>query len=1134
MLSYPKLALAALVSTSLLGTCSPSANAQTPQRASRIGPIDESSRIVLKGNRHPLATPANDRGEVAPDLPMERMLLVLKREPAAESALHDLISSQQDKSSPAFHAWLSPEQFAESFGPSQSDLQTLATWLQSHGFRVNRIARGAMSIEFSGTAAQVNEAFQTPIHSFVVDGKNHYANTADPQIPAAFASLVAGVSTLHNFQKLPTVRPLGAASRIADTSGWQPSFTFNGAAGAFHYLSPGDFAKIFNTAALYKTGIDGTGQSIAIVGRNNINLSDIQIFRIAFGLPTNDPTIILDGPDPGNFLGSGEETEADLDVEWSGAIAPKATIKFVVSGSTNTTDGADLSAQYIVDNNIAPVLSMSFGECEFNLGPAQNAFFNNLWAQAAAEGITAIISSGDNGAAGCDDPNFGPAAHPAAVNGLASTPFNIAVGGTQFSENGNDSKYWAATNGPDQSSVLGYIPEAVWNESCADPNQCGFINLFASSGGPSSIYAKPAWQAGLGVPADFKRDLPDVSLSAAGQHDGFLLCQDGICLTDSTGQLINAFVVGGTSASTPTFAAIMALVNQKTNSRQGQANFVLYPLAATQNATSQSAANCNSSGPPQSTCIFNDITQGNNSVPGLSGSSAQPGYDLATGLGSVNAANLVNGWLNSFAATKTTLVLSPSPASITHGQSVTASVTVAPVSASGTPTGDVALLTSNGQSINLGMLINGALSSSVSALPGGTYTVTANYSGNGTFGTSVSSPAISVTVGSEPSTTMFSTLDGSLIPATSTTYSDFFFLQAAVAGASRQGAATGNITFSDSFNGTTANLIAVPLSIQGSALVQETSLAVGTHTLTATYSGDPSFQPSASAAITVIVKKGITQTFLGVPSGAPPGVPVTLQAGVFPNGVAAPTGTVQFFSGTQALGNPVTVQNFFAALTTKQLSNGSDSITAIYSGDANFNGSTSPPSVIFISNPDFQIAVNPGNITASASAPGTTTLLVSPGPGLGFAGTVTLTCSGLPTGATCSMQPAQLTLDGFNPASAKVTITKSAQAATRFDPFRRQLRFSGPLAAFGVVFVLLLFFRSRKSYRLQYAAFLLLICSLGMVAGCGGSSSATQTSPSGTSVPNFAVVTLTATGAGGFSNSPTPVTHSVTLAVTLQ
>src|SRR5258706_1808778 len=1122
MLGCPKLVFA-LVSFCILVACSQSADAQSPQTAvSRIGPIDESSLVILKGNRPPVATAGNDRGEVSPDLPMERMLLVLKRDVASDSALQDLIASQQDKSSSSFHAWLSPEQFADRCAPSKPDFQTLTAWLQSHGFRVNRIARGGMSIEFTGTPAQVTEAFHTAIHSFVVNGKNPSPNASDPQIPAAFASLVAGVSTLHNFQKLPTIRVLGTASRIANTSTWQPNFTYNSAGLTFHYLSPGDFYKIFNTAPLYKAGIDGAGQSIAIVGRNNINLSDIQIFRIAFGLPANDPTIILDGPDPGNFIRSGEETEADLDVEWSGAIAPKATIKFVVSGSTNTTDGADLSAQYIVDNNVAPILSMSFGQCEAALGQAQNAFFNNLWVQAAAEGITVVISSGDNGAAGCDDPYFGPATHGTGVNGLASTPFNVAVGGTQFNENGNDSKYWASTNGPDQSSALGYIPEAVWNESCSDPSQCFFPDLFASSGGPSTLYSKPSLQVGPGVPVDGKRDLPDVSLGAAASHDGYLLCQDGACLTDSNGQLINAYVVGGTSASAPAFAAIMALVNQKTNSRQGQANFVLYPIAAGQNTS-----NCSASGPPQSTCIFNDITQGNTSVPGQAGFAAQPGYDLATGLGSVNAANLVASWQNiTFASTKTTLQLSP--IAITHGQSVTASVTVAPVSATGTPTGDVALLTGGSQTINLGILNNGALSVPISTLPGGTYPVTASYGGDATFGASTST-GVSVTVASEPSTTTFSTLNGGLVPATSTTYSDFFFLQATVAGASNQGTATGNVTFSDTFNGNTSNLLTVPLSIQGSALVQETSLAVGTHALSASYSVDPSVQPSASGTISVTVTKGNTQTLSLIPASAQPNVPVTLEAAVIPQGVAAPTGTVQFFSGTKAIGGPVQLQGFFALLITTQLANGSNSITAAYSGDANFNASTSPPSILFIGNPDFQIAVNPGNITASATAPGTTTLLVSPGPGLGFFGTVSFTCSG--SAVTCSVQPGQLNLDGFTPASAKVTITKpTAQAAIPFDSLRRRLRFSGPVAALSMVFVLLLFW-PRRNYQLRQCAFILLIWSIGAIAGCGGSSSsATPTVAPGGPTPAFTVVTVTASGGSG----ATAVSHSVTLAVTLQ
>lgn len=1132
MSSHRKLFFFALISLFVcIAGWSPEIGAQTAA-TSRIGKVDESARIVLSGNRHPLATPANDRGEVAPDLPMERMLLVLKREPAADSALQDLLAAQQDKSSPAFHAWLSPQQFAARFGPAPSDVQALAGWLQSHGFRVNRIARGGLAIEFAGTAGQVKEAFRTPIHSFVVDGKTHFANATDPQIPAAFASVVAGVSTLHDFHKVAPVRPLGPASRVGSTSSWLPSFTFNGAAGPSHFLSPGDFAKIFNTAPLYKAGIDGTGQSIAIVGRNNINLSDIQIFRIAFGLPVNDPQIILDGPDPGNFLGSGEETEADLDVEWSGAIAPNTKIKFVVSGSTNTTDGADLSAQYIVDNNLAPVLSMSFGQCETTLGAAQNLFFNNLWAQAAAQGITVVVSSGDNGAAGCDNPNFGPAVNGKGVSGLASTPFNVAVGGTQFNENGADSKYWAATSGPDQSSVLGYIPEVVWNESCSDPTLCFFPNLFASSGGPSSLYLKPSWQSGPGVPADGKRDIPDVSLSAASGHDGYLLCQDGICLTDSTGQLINAFVVGGTSASTPTFAAIMALVNQKTNSRQGQANFVLYPLAAGQSA----ATNCASSAPPASTCIFNDITAGNSDVPGQTGFAATSGYDLATGLGSVNAANLVNGWQNvTFTATKTTLQLAP--VTLTHGQPVTATVSVAPTTGTGTPTGDVTLLAGT-QSINLGNLTSGALSAPISTLPGGSYSVTASYGGDGTFGASVSTPAVPVTVASEPSTTVLATLDGGLSPATSTTFSNFFFLQATVAGASHQGVATGTISFSDSFNGTTSTLMTVPLSIQGIALAQETSLAVGTHTLTASYSGDPSFRVSASTPVTVTVAKGPTQTILLLPNGAPPNTAVILEAAVFPNGVAAPTGTVQFFSGGRAIGTPAKVQNFFAVLSTTQLASGANTITAAYSGDANFNSSAAPPAVIFIGNPDFQIGVNPGNVTVSSSSPGTASVLLSPGPGLGFFGNVSLACSGLPSGATCAFQPAQPLLDGFTPVTAKLTITKSAaQGAVRVASFRPTRAFAGPFAALGLAVVSLLGLTRTKRRMLRTLVFqgcatILLVGSLGGLAGCGGSASSAPapTVSTNTPAPSFSIVTITATG----SNGATPVSHTVTLAVTVQ
>jgi len=1084
--------------------------------AGSIVAIDESSLVTLKGNRHPLTIPANDRGEVSPDLSMERMLLVMQ--PSSEAALRQLISDQQHRSSPSFHRWLSPEGFAAQFGPTKADLKTVAGWLEAHGFRVNRIARGGLVIEFSGTAGQVKEAFHTAIHNYVVDGVQHVANASDPQIPAALAPLVAGIDTLHNFQKRPAIRVLGQATRISDTSEWQPQFTYQGLTGAMHYLAPGDISRIYNTAPLYTSGTDGSGQSIAVVGRSNLFLSDVQIFRIAFGLPANDPQVILDGPDPGDLFGQ-EEAEADLDVEWSGAVAPNATIKFVVSASTNSTDGVDLSAEYIVDNDLAPVMSTSFGECESMLGQAENAFYNNLWEQAAAEGITAIVASGDSGAAGCDNPNDGPATQGPAVSGLASTPFDVAVGGTEFNENGNDSAYWSATNGRDQSSVLGYIPEAVWNESCADANTCGAITLFASGGGPSSLYAKPGWQAGPGVPNDGKRDVPDVCLAAASLHDGYLLCQDGSCLTDGEGRLYNAEVVGGTSAATPTFAGIMTLVVQGTNSRQGLANFVLYPLAAAEND-----ADCNASSPPQSSCIFNDVTRGNNSVPGQTGATVGTGYDLATGLGSVNAAKLVANW-SSVGLRSTTTALTLSPTTMTHGQRVTATVKVAPTAGSGTPTGGVALVTGGPGDLNLGSLSGGEISSAISALPGGSYNATATYGGDGTFAASTSS-GVAVTVNPEPSTLTFSA------SATSITYSQILDFQASVAGASKEGNATGTVTFSDAFNQKSATLRTVPLNSQGNLTIYNTTLALGTHQISASYSGDPSFQPESAAPVTITVTKGPTGTLLSVPTGAQPNTAVILQAFVYATmGVAAPTGTVQFFDGTTALGSPVALNDELATLTTTQLSNGVNSITAAYSGDSNFSSSTSPATSVFVGNPDFQIAVNPGNVTVSSSTPGTTKVLVSPGLGLGFVGAVSFACSGQPAGTSCSFQPATLNLDGFTPQTTTLTISMAAASANVIHTTGG--RWPVLAGSVGLVWTIFLIWPGRRRSRL--GSVLVVLVLLGVAAGCGGGGSTPAPSNSGTttttsSTANSYVLVVTATGGSGTS----AVSHSVSLSVTTQ
>lgn len=583
--------------------------------------IDDERRMVLRGNRHPLATTANDAGMVSGDFRMERMILALKPDATQQAALDRLLRAQHDPSSSSYHQWLTPEAYGRRFGVSENDQQQIVNWLRTHGLDSVEVGPGRSSIVFGGVAAQVEAAFHTHIHAYRVARQVHHANASDPEIPDALSEVVAGIVSLNDFRSQPM-----------HTGLQQPVTEFS--AGNTHYMTPADFATIYNVTPLYQQGIDGTGQSIAIVGRSNINLADVRQFRSTFGLPANDPQIIVNGANPG-ILGSGEESEAALDVEWSGAVAKKAAIKFVVSASTNSSDGVYLSAQYIVSHNLAPVMSVSFGLCEAALGASGNSFINSLWQQAAAQGITVFVSSGDSGAAGCDSASASRATAGRGVNGLCSSPYSVCVGGTQFSDS-NYSPYWAASNTGTMGSAISYIPEAVWNAS-------GSSGLWSGGGGASLVYAKPAWQNGVGVPADGRRDVPDVSLTAA-VHDGYLLFMNG-----------NNLVCGGTSAASPSFAGLMALVLQSRGSRQGNATPVFYSLA--NNQKSGGAA------------VFHDVAAGNNSVPGVAGYTAALGYDLATGLGSVDANILVNHWSDAAGAAAFHLSLSSSAVSVVRGAS---------------------------------------------------------------------------------------------------------------------------------------------------------------------------------------------------------------------------------------------------------------------------------------------------------------------------------------------------------------------------------------------------------------------------------------------------------------------------------
>jgi pseudomonalisin len=565
--------------------------------------------VRLPGTMSPMARPEADRGPVDPSLPMERTILALRLRPGGEEDLATFLARQQDPTSADFHHWLSPDDFGQRFGLDASEIEQVVQWLQENGFAVEEIAKSRQWINFTGTARQMEQAFQTSIREFQTeDGEIHHANITDVSIPKRISSFVRGPVSLNDFGPQPL------SHRTTTLDGLQP--LANGTFGS-HFLAPADFATIYNLNPLYASGYNGSGQSIAIVGRTDISISDVRAFRSTFGLPSRDPVVIHNGLAPGN-LGGSEEAEGLLDVEWSGAVAPGSTIKFVVSKNTASGSGSVLSAQYIVDKNVAPVMSMSFGLCEASLGTSGMSFFSSLWGQAAAEGISVFVASDDSGAAGCDSPSS-PSGSGRAINGLCSSPNSVCVGGTQFNDTSNPAAYWnASENTTTHGSARSYIPEIGWNESAF----VGGAGLWSSGGGQSTYFTKPSWQVAPGVPSDGRRDVPDVSLSAAG-HDPYLIAR--------AGQFEGW---DGTSAASPSMAGITALILQKAGTKQGNPNTRLYQLGSAQYT---------GNGPS----VFHDITNGFNSVTGVTGFFCSPGYDLVTGLGSVDATALVNNWSGS-------------------------------------------------------------------------------------------------------------------------------------------------------------------------------------------------------------------------------------------------------------------------------------------------------------------------------------------------------------------------------------------------------------------------------------------------------------------------------------------------------
>lgn len=683
--------------------------------------IDDTRLTTLLGNlRSAALDPANDLGPVDAALPLDHILLQLQRSPQSEAALTAYIASLNDATSPNFHKWLTAQQLGDQYGPAPADIATVTAWLQSHGLTVNQVYPNGMVIDFSGSAAAVQSAFHPALHNLFVNGVAHIANTVDPSVPTALVGVVSGIVSLNDFRPHPMQQPVQTA-HIDVHTGTQslqtPAYTFASGSSTYQAVVPGDLATIYSLNKLFAAGYSGQGQTIVIIEDTNVySTADWTTFRSKFGLSAYTAGSFTQQHPGSNCTNPGtnaDDGEAILDAEWASAAAPSAAIVLASCADTRTTFGGLIALQNILSAANPPkIVSISYGESESQNGAAANAAYNSAYQTAAAEGVSVFVSSGDEGAAS-SDANATKSTHGIAVSGFASTPYNVAVGGTDFGDTATatTSSYWNSTNTGTFASAMSYIPEIPWNDSCASTllakaegysvtyGTSGFCNsatgkqyyltTASGSGGPSGCatgspsvagevtgtckgYAKPSWQSLVGVPADGVRDIPDVSLFAANGVWGhyYVFCwsdtrQGG---TSCSGAPSTWSGAGGTSFASPIMAAIQSLVNQKTASAWGLPTPTYYKLAAAEYGTVGNGT-CNSSNgnAAGSGCIFYDVTSGDidvnctgkvncylpsgtNGVLSTSSSSYLPayktgtGWDFATGIGTLNAYNLVTNW----------------------------------------------------------------------------------------------------------------------------------------------------------------------------------------------------------------------------------------------------------------------------------------------------------------------------------------------------------------------------------------------------------------------------------------------------------------------------------------------------------
>jgi len=936
--------------------------------------IDEGKLVRLQGSTSHHVDADNDRGALSDNLLLDHMLLQLRRSPAQESALQHYIDELHTEGSPNFHRWMTAQQFGESYGLSSQDLDTVTGWLKSHGFQINMVYPSGMVVDFSGTVRQVRQAFHTQMHYMNFKGERHIANANDPQIPAALAPAIVGVVSLND------VRPVALHKRHEPKG----NFTFD-SLGATYAMVPSDLATIYNLNPLFSAGYAGQGQTIVLIEDTNVySAADWTKFRSTFGLSgykSGSFTTVHPGPSsgPNNCSNPGviapNDAEAILDAEWASAAAPGATLKLASCADTTTTFGGLIAMENLINSSSQPpaIMSFSYGQCETENGASANAAYYTAYQQAVAEGVSVFVAAGDSGAAGCDN-SVSAATHGIGANAFASTPYNVAVGGTDFSDtySGSNNLYWNTTNNSTFGSALSYIPEIPWNDSCAGQlvsnyegyptpygpsGFCGsdigaFLQTTVAGGGSPSGCAtgnpsiagvvsgscagwpKPAWQSVLGNPNDGVRDTPDVSVFAA---DGLWSHYYVFCWSDTAnggaacaGSPSGWSGAGGTSFASPIMAGVQALINQKAGSRQGNPNPEYYHLAANEYSSNGSSCNSSNGSGIGSGCIFNDITQGDmdvnctdpNCYQGVLSTSNQAyipaysagvGWDFATGIGSINAANLVNSWPNT---TPGFTLSGPPNLTLTEGTSVTATIT-----------------------INQQNGFGGSVSLSASGLPAG---VTASFS---------PSPATTSSV--------------LTLTATST-------------------AATGSATLA--ITGTSG-------SLTNSTTITLAVTVVGNFTLSASPNSVNIAQgSSATSKVAVTPQSGFTSS-------------VSLSASGLPAGVTAS------FSP-----NPATGSSNMTLTATGAATTGTAAVTV--TGTVGGLTHTAAVSVTVNPGPNFTLSASPSSFNLTQGASSTTTITVTPRNG--FGGSVSLSVIGLPSGVTALFSP--------NPTTGSSTLTVLASS----------------------------------------------------------------------------------------------------------